>query len=70
MLAGRPKSPGCHVHVVTLKESVPSAICLQAGGKKSQCQRTWRRYYGRGPKMLGLVIQNISCQMTLRVSIA
>lgn len=34
MLAGRPKSPGCHVHVVTLKESVPSAICLQAGGKK------------------------------------
>lgn len=39
MLAGRPKSPGCHVHVVTLKESVPSAICLQAGGKKKSMSK-------------------------------
>lgn len=29
MLACGPESPGRHVHVVTLKESVPSAICLQ-----------------------------------------
>lgn len=31
MLACGPESPGRHVHVVTLKESVPFAICLQGG---------------------------------------
>lgn len=36
MLARGPKPPGSHVHVVTLKKPVPSAICLEGGRKKEK----------------------------------
>lgn len=67
MLACGPESPGRHVHVVTLKESVPSAICLQR--KEVNTEGLRGAIMERGPKTLGLVIQNSSCQMTLRSSI-